>query len=83
MAEIYRRTGWARCWLGGATSPHFVIGLDVPAFLMRREADCRRIQPVRGVRDTVNRPCFHRIWIVQEAALGRGRCRGPPLPVPH
>ncbi len=78
MTEIYTSARLVRCWLGEATEAS-IIGLDILSYLISDSPfnDCtpwslRAVDEVtRGLQDILERDYFRRIWIVQEAALGR------------
>lgn len=78
MTEIFSSAGLVHCWLGDATEVS-IIGLDILSYLTSEcpfddAAPWSRLKTktvMLGLRDILERDYFRRIWIVQEAALGR------------
>jgi hypothetical protein len=78
MTRIYERADWVFTSLGDATA-FSAVGMETLAFLIGDapfddNAPWNRLQPelvASGIEDILQRTYFQRVWIVQEAALGR------------
>ncbi|XXH02570.1 hypothetical protein Hte_008947 [Hypoxylon texense] len=78
MTQIYSGAASVHSWLGEATAAS-VVGMEILSYLLEDSPFDdgapwhRRLAPEvsEGLRDIIDREYFQRIWIVQEAAVGR------------
>ncbi|KFA79197.1 hypothetical protein S40288_02391 [Stachybotrys chartarum IBT 40288] len=78
MARIYTQAETVLSWLGEATQ-HSATGMEILSYLSSNEpfndnSPWNRLngpEIVLGLHDILQRHYFQRVWIVQEAALGR------------